>query len=219
MKKSFLEKFIEKNSAAFNDETPSPLVWDRIEKNIGTAKPVKIIGINKRYQWIAAAVVIGILFTVLFSTINRNKKLVQENEVAKKNIDTQKILVTKIDTPVIQNLYPNEDVAENEAQENIYVNDNDIAKSIKAKLGTLKNITKNNSYLYQQFSGDLKVLEQTYQTLKKLSAVTPNRDVILKAMVQNLQLQAELLNRQLLITNKFENNKKQKNEKNTIQSL
>jgi hypothetical protein len=48
--------------------------------------------------------------------------------------------------------------------------------------------------------------------LKRQAAQTPNKDVIIKAMMQNLQLQAELLNRQLMIFNQIKNTKNLKNE-------
>jgi hypothetical protein len=219
MKKSFIEIFINKNRAAFDDETPSPLVWDKIEKNISATKPIKVIAIHNGYKWMIAAAVVGVIFSTLFFVFNKDKKLVEDNVAVKPIIDTQKTTVATIDTPIYENPLPANVVADVEEEENLNFKENDVSKLIKTKQSTLKSVTKNNTYLYKQFSGDLKVLEQTYQELKKLSAVTPNRDLILKAMMQNLQLQAELLNRQLTITNKFENNKKQKNEKNTIQSL
>ena len=48
--------------------------------------------------------------------------------------------------------------------------------------------------------------------LQKQALHTPNRDLIMKAMLQNLQLQAELLYRQLLITNELKQNKQQTND-------
>ncbi|MBL0144866.1 MAG: hypothetical protein IPP48_03050 [Chitinophagaceae bacterium] len=84
---------------------------------------------------------------------------------------------------------------------------NDIFKIIEAKQAQLKSLTKEQPYLYQQFSADLRTLESSYGVLKSQMKQTPNRDVIIKAMMQNLQLQAELLGRQLTIMNDIKTNK------------
>ena len=77
----------------------------------------------------------------------------------------------------------------------------------------MKDATADRPELYKQFSNDLRVLDSSYRMLQTQAAQSPNRDVIMKAMIQNLQLQAELLYRQLLISNEIKNNKTQKNEK------
>ena len=45
---------------------------------------------------------------------------------------------------------------------------------------------------------------------------SPNRDVIIKAMMQNLALKAELLARQLSIINEFKNTKNEKNNSSIL---
>lgn len=76
----------------------------------------------------------------------------------------------------------------------------------------LQSATSDQPQLYLQFLKDLSTLDSSYLLLKKQIVLSPNRDAIIKAMLQNLQLQAELLNRQFLIFNQFKNEKKSKNE-------
>ncbi len=83
---------------------------------------------------------------------------------------------------------------------------------ILARQQELKKATADNPELYQKFLADLQVLDSTYGILQKQASQTPNRDVILKAMIQNLQLQAELLYRQLIITNEIKKDNRQNND-------
>jgi hypothetical protein len=55
--------------------------------------------------------------------------------------------------------------------------------------------------------------------LKVQAVQTPSREVIIKAMLQNLQLQAELLSKQLLIIDQLNNNKNDNHEKNNNRSI
>lgn len=61
----------------------------------------------------------------------------------------------------------------------------------------LKQMTGSNPALYQQFATDLDRLENSYQALKADLPANPNQEVLIQAMVQNLQLQIDLLNQQL----------------------
>jgi uncharacterized protein (DUF2237 family) len=81
-------------------------------------------------------------------------------------------------------------------------------KIIQTRQQELKAATADNPELYKAFLSDLQVLDSTYQMLQKQAATTPNRDVIIKAMMLNLKLQSELLYRQLMITNEIKTRKK-----------
>ncbi|HLX92631.1 MAG TPA: hypothetical protein VKR32_13160, partial [Puia sp.] len=72
----------------------------------------------------------------------------------------------------------------------------------------LKKIKKDEPLLYKQFSSDVYKLDTVYQSLKKQLPKNPNREQLLEAMIQNLQLQMELLNRQLNIIKQINNSKK-----------
>ncbi|HRG94562.1 MAG TPA: hypothetical protein PLZ10_16505, partial [Chitinophagaceae bacterium] len=67
--------------------------------------------------------------------------------------------------------------------------------------------------LYQQFEKDLAVLDSSFRSLRQQAGQTPNRDVLIRAMIQNLQLQSELLERQLQVIQEFKQPQKTYNEK------
>lgn len=68
---------------------------------------------------------------------------------------------------------------------------------IDDKRTELKHLTESNPALYQQFATDLDRLEHSYQGLKADLPQNPNQEVLIQAMIQNLQLQIDLLNQQL----------------------
>ena len=70
---------------------------------------------------------------------------------------------------------------------------------IDDKRAVLKEMTENNPDLYQEFSTDLDRLEKSYQSLKADFPKNPNQEVLIQAMIQNLQLQINLLNEQLRV--------------------
>ena len=83
---------------------------------------------------------------------------------------------------------------------------------IQTRQQELKAATAANPELYKAFISDLQVLDSTYQMLQKQAISTPNRDVIIKAMLQNLKLQSELLYRQLMISNELKQQEEPKQE-------
>jgi hypothetical protein len=89
----------------------------------------------------------------------------------------------------------------------------EIYKSLASRQLELKSATAGQPELYQQFLSDLTVLDSSYRSLRNQALYSPNRDVIIRAMMQNLQLQAELIYRQLMITNEIKEQKTKQNEK------
>jgi hypothetical protein len=84
---------------------------------------------------------------------------------------------------------------------------------IENKRTELKTVTESNPALYQQFASDLDRLEKTYQSLKLELPKTPNQEMMIQAMVQNLKTQIDLLNQQLMIIQRI---KQQNNETNKL---
>jgi hypothetical protein len=77
--------------------------------------------------------------------------------------------------------------------------------TIDEKRDEILKLARNNPELYKEFSADLKSLEASYQNLKSDLGNAPNKEALLQAMIQNLQLQVELLNQQLNILQRFNN--------------
>lgn len=73
------------------------------------------------------------------------------------------------------------------------------ASMIAEKRDSLANYASDNPELYEKFNNDLQVLNQNYEKLRKELPGSPNQQLIVKAMVRNLEIQMHLLSQQLSI--------------------
>jgi hypothetical protein len=193
-----IEKFIEQNRHLLDVENVPEGVWEKIKLPAPQLKH-RQAQIKPMYKWAAAASVVALLGIVSYFLISRNNKKVFDIAISQ-TTDT-------LPPVVIKNLAPE---YAPEAEE--------IYNSIAVKQQELKDIAVAAPELYKQFASDLATLDSSYRILKTQASSSPNQDVIIKAMIQNLQLQAELLNRQLLIMSQLKNSKKVTNEtKNNLQ--
>lgn len=87
------------------------------------------------------------------------------------------------------------------------------AKLVELKHKELKTIEKDEPLLYRQFAADVHALDSVYQSLQQQLPKNPNREQLLEAMLQNLQLQMGLLNHQLDIIKQINHSKKTAYEK------
>ncbi len=87
------------------------------------------------------------------------------------------------------------------------------AKLVEIKHKELKTIEKDEPLLYKKFSMDVDKLDSAYHALQNRLPKNPNREQILEAMLQNLQLQMGLLNHQLDIIKQINHSKKTEYEK------
>ncbi|HTI08399.1 MAG TPA: hypothetical protein VL832_07570, partial [Puia sp.] len=82
------------------------------------------------------------------------------------------------------------------------------ARLVELKHKELKTIEKDEPLLYRQFAADVHALDSVYQSLQQQLPKNPNREQLLEAMLQNLQLQMGLLNHQLDIIKQINHSKK-----------
>jgi archaellum component FlaC len=87
-------------------------------------------------------------------------------------------------------------------------------KMIDMKQEELKKLAIEQPALYQQFTNDLNQLDSSYAELKKQLNTVTNKELLLEAMIQNLQLQLSVLNQQLNIIHQIKE-KSKSHEKNT----
>ncbi|HZI53223.1 MAG TPA: hypothetical protein VFD56_05965 [Chitinophagaceae bacterium] len=198
-----LKDFIEENRRAFDDEMPSPGGWHQIEKTIGVIKPARKLSIKGIYKWSAvAAVFLMIVAGAYWLMIDKNDPAT----------DTLKTTASPGNTngngTDISRIAP-EYAAE---AKKIYL-------AIEKQQEQLKIMAEKQPELYSQFAQDLATLDSSYRVLKVQAVQTPSREVIIKAMLQNLQLQAELLSKQLLIIDELNKNKNDNHEKNNNRSI
>lgn len=195
-----LDGFIEENRRAFDDELPGDAVWDQIEKRIEHARPRRLLPMWRQI----AAIFIGLLLLAAGGWWLMNGRSKKEPEITQ--------------APAGQQGLPTEqDLAGFGPEYAAY------ARKVSAMIGErrqlLKQETARQPELYEQFAQDLASLDSAYRILKQQSLQTVNREVILRAMMQNLQLQAELLNKQLEILNDYPVKKMNSHDKENSRSL
>jgi hypothetical protein len=193
MKKN-LEDFIRENRAQFDSEEPAPRVWKNLEKDLKEPQK-KTIGraIEFRRWVVAASVVVSVSIGALI-IFTRNDNRSQSTQASVEAV--QPGLLDEINPTYAKEVYH-------------------FAQLIELKQTELKQIGKDQPELYKQFMGDITTLDSAYNRLQKELPANPNREQLLEAMIQNLQLQTDLLNQQLRVIKQIRQSKKTSNESNS----
>jgi hypothetical protein len=192
--KNDLEKFIRKNRNDFDDANPSGDVWKNIEKTLPVKKQEKRFTITDIYKWSAAAAILFIALTSVYFLFIR--KYSHEDS-------TVKTVPGKATPDLVTSMSVEFAAQFKEASE-----------AVKTRQEELRSAIASDPELYRKFTADLNALDSSYKVLREQAGQTVNPDVIIKAMIENLRLQSELLGRQLMIIQEIKTTKTSKNEKN-----
>jgi hypothetical protein len=196
---SKLDKFIQQHRHQMDAAPTPPAVWEKVAATLPQKKKGRVIAVSTLYKWAAAAIITGAIATGAYFYFQKSSTEVPVATAPEKQ-----------DTNTPQNIYQAGDfrdiAPEYSQQADAMINTiNSQQKKLEVEASTAPE-------LYKQFAADISTLDSSYRVLEAQAMQTPNRDVIIKAMLQNLQLKAELLSRQLMITNQFKNSKNKKNE-------
>jgi hypothetical protein len=197
---SDLEKFIRKNRGDFDDADPSNKVWKNIEQSLPVKKEAKRFTIRDIYKWSAAAAIFFITLTSVYFLFIRKLPKNDSDEIptVKTEQSTNPSRLDNFNSISIE--YATQFKQAEQAVE-------DRQKQLRAAIA-------NDPALYHKFHQDLNTLDSSYRMLREQASHSINGDVIIKAMIQNLQLQSELLGRQLMIIHEYKTTKTSTNEKN-----
>lgn len=240
--KNNLEDFIHKNKDAFDEHEPSAALWHRIDKQLktsDTAKPqgklIKLISM----KWAVAAALVIMTATFIFNytkkenlqnipvAINNDTNTHSQNQNATASSDivlSPQVLDTSIISPAInQPAGRNTGKTQRPKMNEAFSQANDISseelyhytKLIEIKQQQMAALKESEPELYYQFSKDHEALERSYRILREKQKQGLNSEQLLEAMVQNLKMQSDLLNKQLDIIRRVKN-KKEGNEKEYI---
>ncbi|MDX2048411.1 MAG: hypothetical protein SFU87_16605 [Chitinophagaceae bacterium] len=193
-----LERFARDNRESFDDKTPSSKVWDNIASQItpATTQKTKVVRMNLMKWSVAASVLLAVSVTAVYLF---NNKPSATQPLAQKQTETPAVKGASASDPVVEEIDPQ--YAQMMVQ---------FASMIENKQAEIKAIEKEQPELYKQFSADVTRLDSAYQVLRSTLPANPNKEQLLQAMIQNLQMQIDLLNQQLIIIQKFKQPKTQK---------
>lgn len=82
---------------------------------------------------------------------------------------------------------------------------------IESKRSKLKSIAKSDPVLYKKFSDEIARMDSTYKKLNSQLPTSPNQELVLRAMIHNLEIQAMVLNQQLKVIEQFNEMKNEQN--------
>ncbi len=181
-----LKQFIDVNRKDFDTETPGSTVYGRIagmtEMRYRRGKIVSML--SRRWAAVAACVILA--GSVLFITLKPSSR--QETIITEQVPADMDELIVNTDPVYAKQITHFREIIGLQQEE-------------------LKQLKKDYPELYTKFSNDISGLDSSYRSLKGQLEVNPNRETLLEAMIQNLQIQSDLLTRQLLIIRQI----KQKN--------
>jgi hypothetical protein len=191
-----LEDFIRDNREEFDSEEPRPQLWKKMRADLedGDKRNDKIFHLSF-LRWTAAAAIV-VMMAGMFYYMNQRQ---QVTGVAGKGTPAQ----TEIDTML--------DQIDPTYAKQVY----HFTQLINLKQNELKQIEKEHPELYSQFVTDIHKLDSSYQALRAELPANPDPEMLLEAMLQNLRLQADLLNQQLTIIKQIKQNKQSSHEKDT----
>ncbi|GAB4009329.1 hypothetical protein GCM10028808_17660 [Spirosoma migulaei] len=208
MKKDKLERFVRDNHEAFDDKEPSLDLWKRIEAGLDKSS------LDKPEPEQA-----GLNIASPFLQVHKNRPLNGGRQIGWPTLDWR--VAASIAVLLLAGcfLYMNQQYGVTH-QPAIVAASPTYAKEvvqytrlIDDKRAELKHMTEGNPALYQEFATDLDRLEKSYQSLKADFPQNPNQEVLIQAMIQNLQLQINLLNEQLRVIQRI---KQQTNEASPV---
>jgi hypothetical protein len=223
-----LEQYIKDHREEFDSEEPSPAIWEKIQYPSkpfveGKARVIRLGAI----RWAVAAAIILIAGTGLWiatrpktnnlpevaaSKPEASDSQVKQNPVISADTTKQQLAVQQ--QPESPNVSKkNEEDGNADSESLIREEMNHYASLVELKHKQLKSIEKDEPLLYKQFAADVYKLDSVYNGLKKQLPKNPNREQLLEAMIQNLQLQMGLLNHQLQIIKQINHSKKAAYEK------
>lgn len=172
-----LKQFIDENREAFDADAPQPKLWDAMEQKLNSNKKSSLFNFRKPMAWAASFTGLIILAAAIYSLVQKDSTV---NDLAGPATDPKIELVDVLDPIQAQQIAQFQEV-------------------IESKQSELKQLEKEQPELYKEFIGDINSLDSTYSMLKRKLPENPNREMLLEAMISNLQMQSDLLSRQLKI--------------------
>ena len=231
---SRLEQFINDHREEFDGEEPDNKIWEKIRQQTAPDKKKQPTVVRLyRVRWSAAAVVLVMAGAAWYINAHRGKGQPTEPTIASSKGAASPDKATKSpDTALSQapsnlaastpgktpaDISPRDNRDNNTTSRELDASVNEemyhYARLVELKHKELKTIEKDEPLLYKQFASDVNRLDSVYHNLQGQLPSNPNREQLLEAMLQNLQLQMGLLNHQLDIIKQINHSKKTAYEK------
>jgi cytochrome P450 len=190
--KDKLEKFVKEHRDEFDTFEPRQDLWQDISKELPQKKTARVISLTYAQAWRYAAAV-ALLIAVGFAILQYNR--------------------VKPSQPVAQSINTFEKIAPQMAEVESYY-----TSLINEKRAQMGDYDLKALGIDDNLSQDIAVLDSSYARLKRELLTTPNREKIIDAMIQNLQLRMGILNEQLKTLENIKKIKSNTKNENNIQA-
>ncbi len=189
MKKDNLERFVRDNREVFDDKEPPGNLWNKIETGLDKQQSDRETPFRQVYK----------------NPANPGWSRLSGRQIGWPNLDWRVAASIAVLLLAGAFMYMNQQYGVTHQPEVVAASPTyakavvQYTQLIDDKRIELKQMTEGNPALYQEFATDLDRLERSYQSLKADLPQNPNQEVLIQAMIQNLQLQINLLNEQLRV--------------------
>mgnify|MGYP001811246947 CR=1 FL=1 len=214
MRKDNLERFIRDNREAFDDKEPPVDLWQKLEAGLAKQHPDSAAtqsGFGESSLADDSRPVNG----SPFKEVHKHSSKTGGRQIGWPNLDWRVAASVALLILAGGFFYMNHQYGVTQQPEIVAAAPSyakevvQYTRLIDEKRSELKQMTEDNPALYQEFATDLNRLEHSYQSLKSDLPRNPNQEMLIQAMIQNLQLQINLLNEQLRVIQRI---KQQTNE-------
>lgn len=164
-----MEDFVKKHRAAFDESEPSEALWGRIAEGLDSEE-LEIGKPKRNYQWMWKAA--AVVFICLTAGLLVERSWKQSDEI-----------VAEVQ----------EEVTDIEEVENYY------SGIIEKRKTEIRLVMERKNVVDEELLSDLDGLDSMYRDLKSELKRNQNNEKVVNAMIRNLQLRVEILNKQLEI--------------------
>jgi hypothetical protein len=183
MKKK-IEEFITDHRKELDAEQPPTLTWDKMQLSLqGQRNKKKAVPMQ---YWLAVACVVVLILASVLLWPDKQTDSATPAAAVKTGDVLPPDLKNEIDPAFTRQLY-------------------EVATIIETKQTELKQVGKQYPQLVNRFEKEINQLDSTYAGLKGVLAQYPGQEEVLSSMIQTLQLQLDLLNKQLQIIKQLKN--------------
>ena len=192
------EKYLQQNKDQFEKGSPSPRVWEKLQRDLieHQAHKYRIIRMRRIGWSVAAAILICLsLVIMLVKTEEKDRMLVHNNNNNNNNnTKDSSIIKRKLAAEIeLDSLDRVKGITDHEARRSLF----HYSRLIESRQKQMAILRQVNPDLYISSQKVLIDLNQQYRRLQKQLSGSPDRQKVLKALIENLKMQEQILNNQL----------------------
>lgn len=206
------EKYLQQNREQFEQGSPSPRVWEKLQRDLveRQARRHRVIRMRRIGWSIAASILICIAATLI---LFKNKSKTGRNAIVRNTshpdsmLDRQKLMAQKMALDSAERLAG---VTDDKTRQSLY-RYTQLIDTRQKEMATLKQV---DPELYARSQKSLTDLNEVYNNLKKQLPHSVDQQKILQSLLQNLKMQEQILTNQLLLIQGLQQQNQTKDDKN-----